>query len=94
MAVHTMKLNLIFKKKYFFYIGSLSLRSAAAESELFQHHRLLLMATVSHWSHVIVETCFCMQIHASFLIWMTSKIPQKPQQDLSYIVLLSQANKH
>lgn len=60
MAVHTMKLNLIFKKKYFFYIGSLRLRSAAAESELFQHHRLLLMATVSHWSHVIVETCFCM----------------------------------
>lgn len=94
MAVHTMKLNLIFKKIYIFYIGSLRLRSAAAESELFQHHRLLLMATVSHWSHVIVETCFCMQIHASFLIWMTSKIPQKPQQDLSYIVLLSQANKH
>lgn len=94
MAVHTMKLNLIFFLKYFFYIGSLRLRSAAAESELFQHHRLRLMATVSHWSHVIVETCFCMQIHASFLIWMTSKIPQKPQQDLSYIVLLSQANKH
>lgn len=94
MAVHTMKLNLIFKNIYIFYIGSLRLRSAAAESELFQHHRLLLMATVSHWSHVIIETCFCMQIHASFLIWMTSKIPQKPQQDLSYIVLLSQANKH